>query len=638
MTALDNMNCRQCVTLKHQVGVTISVLTLVVATLVTTAHAQPPRSHRDCPAGHFLNASQLCQPMETVLSASGKLHWVSQPTGSDSNPGTKEQPFQTISRATQAVQPGDSVIVRAGTYRESIRPTRGGTDAAKRITYAAYTGEQVIISGADIANDGWVSAGNAWRHSWTQNLCANPDSSNPLHIFRREMVIANGVVLRAVATRAEVVPGTFYVEGTDTCAPVAIYLRLPGDAAPSGHTIELAKRDLLFSPLVPGSPGLECGQAATPGYFRLLGFTFRHAANRAQVGAVCAGSAGSLIEENMVEWTNGMGVSVSGRDHVFRGNTAADNGQMGWGGSMQHGLVEYNKTFRNNWKGYTRSWEAGGGKFVKTHNTTIRFHEAGDNDGPGIWFDIDNTNNRIENSLVYRNQVAGIVLELRTNHTIVRNNVLYANRTYTRKGVGMITQASMYNTIVHNTFYVNEGIGLWIMLDPERRAPDGNNQIFNNLFTNNCTVPNAADLCAEIDVQGENMAHIRSNRLDGNLYWRSTPHPSARLFYTNLLPSSPNFYWGDDLAQWRTYMNGEASTRIADPLLQNAARLDGWHLTARSPAIHQGVRLSMLVPSDADGRLRPTVGADVGADRLNFPTQANDKRKPKYKLRKAHNR
>src|SRR5678815_744948 len=125
--------------------------------------------------------------------------------------------------------PGDAVIVRAGVYREQIQPLRGGTSVDQRITYAAYTGEDVVVSGADVLTN-WTQSGNAWRRTWTVSLCADTTKGN---IYRREMVIVDGKVLKPVFSRAEVVAGTFFVEGTP-CAPTAIYVRLPGDVAPSG--------------------------------------------------------------------------------------------------------------------------------------------------------------------------------------------------------------------------------------------------------------------------------------------------------------------------------------------------------------------------------------------------------------------
>ena len=44
----------------------------------------------------------------------------------DENPGTGERPFRTIQHASDIARAGDTVIVRAGVYREAIILTRSG--------------------------------------------------------------------------------------------------------------------------------------------------------------------------------------------------------------------------------------------------------------------------------------------------------------------------------------------------------------------------------------------------------------------------------------------------------------------------------------------------------------------------------
>ena len=73
--------------------------------------------------------------------------------GSDSNAGSLARPFRTIQRAANLAQPGDTVLVRAGTYRETVRPLRSGS-GSKPITFAAYNNEKVTVSGADVVG-GW---------------------------------------------------------------------------------------------------------------------------------------------------------------------------------------------------------------------------------------------------------------------------------------------------------------------------------------------------------------------------------------------------------------------------------------------------------------------------------------------------
>jgi hypothetical protein len=70
-------------------------------------------------------------------------------TGSDADPGTQTAPLRTIQRAADLAQPGDTVTVHAGMYRERVNPPRGGESDTKRIVYQAATGEKVVITGSE---------------------------------------------------------------------------------------------------------------------------------------------------------------------------------------------------------------------------------------------------------------------------------------------------------------------------------------------------------------------------------------------------------------------------------------------------------------------------------------------------------
>ncbi len=74
----------------------------------------------------------------------------------DSGPGTNDRPFGTIGKAAQVLQPGERVVIAAGTYREWVRPERGGTGADKMISYEAAPGAKVYIKGSEVLKDGWT--------------------------------------------------------------------------------------------------------------------------------------------------------------------------------------------------------------------------------------------------------------------------------------------------------------------------------------------------------------------------------------------------------------------------------------------------------------------------------------------------
>ncbi len=84
-----------------------------------------------------------------LLKADATSYYVS-PSGSNRNPGTILLPFQTINYAlSKAKNPGDTVYLRAGTYREVTTFPYSGTAIAP-IVLTAYNGENAIISGTDI--------------------------------------------------------------------------------------------------------------------------------------------------------------------------------------------------------------------------------------------------------------------------------------------------------------------------------------------------------------------------------------------------------------------------------------------------------------------------------------------------------
>ena len=104
-----------------------------------------------------------------ACSASAKDYHVST-AGLDGNPGTKAKPLKTISAAADVAQPGDTITVHEGVYRERINPARGGTSDKKQITYQAAKGQKVVIKGSEIVkgwkklqNDTWkVTLGNSF--------------------------------------------------------------------------------------------------------------------------------------------------------------------------------------------------------------------------------------------------------------------------------------------------------------------------------------------------------------------------------------------------------------------------------------------------------------------------------------------
>ncbi len=101
-----------------------------------------------------------------LVHLSGGLYAVEyhvSPAGSDANDGSASKPLQSISAAARRAQPGDTITVHEGVYRERINPPHGGESDQKRIVYQAAPGETVIIKGSEVVK-GWQKVKNdAWK-------------------------------------------------------------------------------------------------------------------------------------------------------------------------------------------------------------------------------------------------------------------------------------------------------------------------------------------------------------------------------------------------------------------------------------------------------------------------------------------
>jgi len=81
---------------------------------------------------------------------------------SDENNGDESSPLKTIQAGADLARAGDTILVKAGIYREHVVPPRGGASKEKPIRYLANPGEHVSIRASEqIAK--WIRQdGNVW--------------------------------------------------------------------------------------------------------------------------------------------------------------------------------------------------------------------------------------------------------------------------------------------------------------------------------------------------------------------------------------------------------------------------------------------------------------------------------------------
>ena len=103
------------------------------------------------------------------------------PGGSDSNPGTAERPFATISKAAETARAGDRVQVRAGIYRERVVFPQSG-EPGKPIVFTGErgkNGEWLTVIDPGVLVTGWKPASEVGPGVYkTDELPFNPLSMN----------------------------------------------------------------------------------------------------------------------------------------------------------------------------------------------------------------------------------------------------------------------------------------------------------------------------------------------------------------------------------------------------------------------------------------------------------------------------
>lgn len=130
----------------------------------------------------LLHATALVFLMIGLVGKSDGASYFVAPWGSDANTGTQLAPFKTIQKAANKMVAGDTCYIRAGTYRETVVPANSGSAKAP-VTFEAFQGERVIVSGADLISSPWR------RYSANVYTAAMPWTLGP----DKDMVFVDGI-------------------------------------------------------------------------------------------------------------------------------------------------------------------------------------------------------------------------------------------------------------------------------------------------------------------------------------------------------------------------------------------------------------------------------------------------------------
>ncbi|MGE9270696.1 MAG: right-handed parallel beta-helix repeat-containing protein, partial [Verrucomicrobiales bacterium] len=451
----------------------------------------------------------------TLLAASlhaADLHVAK--TGSDNAQGSEDQPFLTIQRAAELAQPGDTIWIHEGTYREWVRPPRGGISEEKRITYRAVPGDLVEIKGSERVTS-WAKGRNK---IWTVEI---PDKFfggfNPFKLklphkkvneanVHLGLVYLNGVSYREVGSLKSVEAGKFFVEAKKESTVLHASF---ADANPILELTEINVRECVFFPLVKGLK-----------YITIDGLTMRHSAanwltwrrfGRAMVGtyrgqywiienctlsdarctAICDNDPSSEHEGFDIDE---VGSHIIRNNHIYRCGEAGIHGFKGWSKSVIEGNLIEEINFLRQFGG----WDQGGMKLMNANEVIVRNNVVRRvyRTGPGktkkkynaIWLDSAIQNCRITGNVVYDHE-ADSALFLQNGHgpTLVDNNILEGNFMTSMKNSVLV-----HNLFVDSRFDYYQEPKAWdpVYYRPHtaevvKRAPLEflHDKIFNNIFS-----------------------------------------------------------------------------------------------------------------------------------------------------------
>ncbi len=412
------------------------------------------------------------------------------PNGSDAADGSARRPWRTIEHGAAGLRPGDTLVIGAGIYRELIRLEHGGTPTAP-ITLEAEPGARVVVTGADRLDTGWTreAPDGVYSRDWPYvfpiatrpdgtYVLTHPDDLEHRLTGRAEQVMHHERLLRQVLERGQLAPGTFWVD----LAGKRLYVWLRDSADPTHSDMEASTR----------SRWLEVGPGVS--YVHIRGIRFRYAANHAQRGAFSLDSGGSsppthwLVEDCVFERANGPGASLTGTGHVFRRCAFQDNGQLGFGTSRCHDMrMEACLIARNNVKGYSTGWEAGGLKVTMSRRFAFVGCQVVDNRGCGIWYDIGNEQAEVAGCTITDNDEAGIFYEisygLHAHDNLIVNNANAGERPGGAWGEAGITLSSSEGCVVEGNRLLGNRDGIDLReqdrTTPRIDQPDHEVQILN---------------------------------------------------------------------------------------------------------------------------------------------------------------
>lgn len=522
---------------------------------------------------------------------STNVYYVS-PDGKDTNTGSLTSPW-SVAKALKSASSGATIVFRGGTYRDI------NANIPKKLTLQAYPHEKPWLKGS-VEVQGWVKDGTIWRKDgWSYSfpsieISENIDPKYPLAGYR-DMVYINGVSLKQVASKAEVVAGTFYVDAANK----QLYI---GDN-PAAKMVEATALTQAFN--------MWKSTWSDPSHSVVRGLGFAHYADK----AISVGAPHVTLENNTFAWNGIQGAGIFATDGIVRGNTFSYNGRKGLGGREAHRiLVQGNTITSNNVERFAKTWDASGVKFGATDELLWRDNLVEHNLAVGLWVDESSTNATIVNNIVRHNESVGIYFEI-SHKALIAANVVHNN---TPAGIFVLNSSSA--RVYNNTLAYNHA-NIIIRETPRNNTNAKEiaqgitwitraNVVKNNILSNTTSGP----LFYAPNCDTKQASKLTITTADYNAYYR-TSSSTPKNFITWSLDAGKCSVGYTSIAAFNSATGFEANALAIDNVATNPFFIDeangDYRLKPGSPAIGRGAPLPADIASAVG--LPAGVALDLGA-------------------------
>ncbi len=416
---------------RARVVITTAVFASGLATVVLHATSSAPRASATVVGGY-----EVATIADTAFPIAAGARFVAT-NGSDHNPGTIGAPFATIGHAIATVPSGTTIVVRGGTYRESL------SNITKRIVLQPYPHEDVWLKGSAVVS-GFAPVGGAWvRTGWAPRIChscSTPSAIDPQYPAAGlpDQVFVDGIAQQQVTSASALAPGRFFVDTANH--------QLDLGTNPNGHLVE----STVFEEAIQFNTGSAAGSIV-----RGIGIAEYGAHYNMDVPAmVVANTTNLTFDHDTFAWSASRGLSVFRSGAVVTNNLFLYNGANGIQGNNADGLVlERNRVADSNQEHFSTVASSTASlaavKLTTTHNALVWANTVDDNACNGIWFDIYSSAVAITDNTIVRNAGHGVEYEISTAGTIA-GNVISSNAHDGVKVSGSTNVAVWNNTIVGN--------------------------------------------------------------------------------------------------------------------------------------------------------------------------------------------